>query len=54
MKKILYIFFAVFACTTLQSCLQFDEPGDELGFGQVLNPDTQNADEGEDGEESAK
>lgn len=42
MKKILYILFAVFACTTLQSCLQFDEPGDELGFGQVLNPDTEN------------
>lgn len=45
MKKIFYILFAVFACTTLQSCLQFDEPGDELGFGQVLNPDTSNGDQ---------
>ena len=54
MKKILYILFAVFACTTLQSCLQFDEPGDELGFGQVLNPDSQNPDESSEGDESAQ
>ena len=54
MKKILYILFAVFACTTLQSCLQFDEPGDELGFGQVLNPDTENGGQNADGDQKAQ
>lgn len=40
MKKLLYIFLLGLACTALQSCLEYDEPGDELGFGQKLNPDT--------------
>ena len=54
MKKILYILLAVFACTTLQSCLQFDEPGDELGFGQVLNPDTENGGQTSDNGQKAE
>lgn len=39
MKKILYLALACFACGMVQSCLPFDEPGDELGFGQKLNPE---------------
>ena len=37
MKKLLLILLACGACSMLQSCLEYDEPGDELGFGQVPN-----------------
>lgn len=36
MKKFLFIFLAGMLCTTLQSCLEYDEPGDELGLGQLV------------------
>lgn len=43
MKKLLLILFACAACSTLQSCLEYDEPGDELGFGQVPNVQPEDA-----------
>lgn len=51
MKKFLVLFFACVACSTMQSCLEYDEPGDELGLGQVLNPDTNVKDGGDSSEE---
>lgn len=52
MKKFLFFLLACAVCSTLQSCLEFDEPGDELGYGQILNPDTSNG--GQDGDGTKK
>lgn len=35
MKKLLFILIACGACSLMQSCLEYDEPGDELGFGEI-------------------
>lgn len=37
MKKSISLLIALLACCALQSCLQYDEPGDELGFDQIQN-----------------